>query len=106
MTKNVNTSTNPPKCDTDTFTSPIFVVVGGSAETIAPKKQVPTVTKAVKDDKEGGSFGDNVFTNPNMAADSRMDQFIDYQLTGPLRVTSTLTAPPTNTSSRISFPNP
>lgn len=82
VTKNVNTSTNPPKCDTDTFTSPIFVVVGGSAETIAPKKQVPTVTKAVKDDKEGGSFGDNVFTNPNMAADSRMDQFIDYQLTG------------------------
>lgn len=82
VTKNVNTSTNPPECDTDTFTSPIFVVVGGSAETIAPKKQVPTVTKAVKDDKEGGSFGDNVFTNPNMAADSRMDQFIDYQLTG------------------------
>ena len=82
VTKNVNTSTNPPKCDTDTFTSPIFVVVGGSAETIAPKKQVPTVTKAVKDDKEGGSFGNNVFTNPNMAADSRMDQFIDYQLTG------------------------
>lgn len=82
VTKNVNTSTNPPKRDTDTFTSPIFVVVGGSAETIAPKKQVPTVTKAVKDDKEGGSFGDNVFTNPNMAADSRMDQFIDYQLTG------------------------
>lgn len=82
VTNDVNASTNPPKCNKDTFTSPIFVVVGGSAETIAPKKQVPTVTKAVKDDKEGGSFGDNVFTNPNMAADSRMDQFIDYQLTG------------------------
>ena len=82
VTKDVNASANPPKRNKDTFTSPIFVVVGGSAETIAPKKQVPTVTKAVKDDKEGGSFGDNVFTNPNMAADSRMDQFIDYQLTG------------------------
>ena len=82
VTKDVNASANPPKRNEDTFTSPIFVVVGGSAETIAPKKQVPTVTKAVKDDKEGGSFGDNVFTNPNMAADSRMDQFIDYQLTG------------------------
>lgn len=82
VTKDVNASANPPKHNKDTFTSPIFVVVGGSAETIAPKKQVPTVTKAVKDDKEGGSFGDNVFTNPNMAADSRMDQFIDYQLTG------------------------
>lgn len=82
VTKDVNASANSPKRNKDTFTSPIFVVVGGSAETIAPKKQVPTVTKAVKDDKEGGSFGDNVFTNPNMAADSRMDQFIDYQLTG------------------------
>lgn len=82
VTKDVNASANPPKRNKDTFTSPIFVVVGGSAETIAPKKQVPTVTKAVKDDKEDGSFGDNVFTNPNMAADSRMDQFIDYQLTG------------------------
>ena len=82
VTKDVNASANPPKRNKDTFTSPIFVVVGGSAETIAPKKQVPTVTKAVKDDKEGGSFGDNVFTNSNMAADSRMDQFIDYQLTG------------------------
>ena len=82
VTKDVNASANPPKRNKDTFSSPIFVVVGGSAETIAPKKQVPTVTKAVKDDKEGGSFGDNVFTNPNMAADSRMDQFIDYQLTG------------------------
>lgn len=68
--------------NTDTFTSPIFAVVGGSAENLTPKKKVPTVTKAVRDDKEGSSFGDNVFTNPNMAADSRMDQFIDYQLTG------------------------
>lgn len=71
-----------PEGNTDTFTSPIFAVVGGSAENLTPKKKVPTVTKAVRDDKEGSSFGDNVFTNPNMAADSRMDQFIDYQLTG------------------------
>lgn len=82
VTKDVNTSTNPPKRDTDAFTSPIFAVVGGSAETIAPKKQVPTVTKAVRDDKDGSTFGTEVFKNPNMAADSRMDQFIDYQLVG------------------------
>ena len=83
VTKSVGTNPNAvAEGNTDTFTSPIFAVVGGSAETIAPKKQVPTVTKAVKDDKEDSSFGDNVFTNPNMAADSRMDQFIDYQLTG------------------------
>lgn len=82
VTNGVSASTNPPKRDTDTFTSPIFVVVGGSAETIAPKKQVPTVTKAVMDDKDGSSFGDDIFTKPNMAADSRMDQFIGYQLAG------------------------
>lgn len=83
VTKNVGANPNDDnKVNTDTFTSPIFAVVGGSDEILTPKKRVPTVTKAVRDDKEGGSFGDNVFTNPNMAADSRMDQFIDYQLTG------------------------
>ena len=82
VTKSVGKDANAEKGNTDTFSSPIFAVVGGSAENLTPKKQVPTVTKAVKDDKEDSSFGDNVFTNPNMAADSRMDQFIDYQLTG------------------------
>lgn len=80
VTKNVSTSTNPPKRDTDTFTSPIFVVVGGSAETIAPKKQVPTVTKAVKDDAKDGTFGTP--EEPNKAADSQMDDYVDYLLTG------------------------
>ena len=83
VTKSVGKKPNAvDKVNTDTFTSPIFAVVGGSAENLTPKKQIPTVTKAVRDDKKGSSFGDNVFTNPNMAADSRMDQFIDYQLTG------------------------
>lgn len=82
VTKDVSTSTNPIEGNTDTFTSPIFAVVGGSAENLTPKKKVPTVTKAVRDDKDGSNFGTDVFTNPNMAADSRMDQFIDYQLTG------------------------
>ena len=40
------------------------------------------MTKAVRDDKDGSTFGTDVFKNPNMAADSRMDQFIDYQLVG------------------------
>lgn len=68
--------------NTDTFTSPIFAVVGGSAENLTPKKKVPTVTKAVRDDKDDSTFGTDVFKNPNKAADSRMDQFIDYQLAG------------------------
>lgn len=82
VTKSVGDSTNATEGNTDTFTSPIFAVVGGSAENLTPKKRVPTVTKAVMDDKDGSSFGDNIFTKPNMAADSRMDQFIDYQLAG------------------------
>lgn len=82
VTKTVGENANAEKGNTDTFSSPIFAVVGGSAETIAPKKQVPTVTKAVMDDKDGSSFGNDIFTKPNMAADSRMDQFIDYQLAG------------------------
>lgn len=82
VTKDVSTSANPTEGNTDTFTSPIFAVVGGSAENLTPKKKVPTVTKAVRDDKDGSTFGTDVFKNPNKAADSRMDQFIDYQLAG------------------------
>ena len=80
VTKDVNTSTNPPKRNKDTFTSPIFAVVGGSDETIAPKKQVPTVTKAVKDDAKGSTFGTP--EESNKAADSQMDDYVDYLLTG------------------------
>lgn len=80
VTKDVNTSANPPKRNKDTFTSPIFAVVGGSDETIAPKKQVPTVTKAVKDDAKGSTFG--APEEPNKAADSQMDDYVDYLLTG------------------------
>ncbi len=80
VTKSVKTdSTNQ---NTDTFTSPIFTIVGGADVTVEPKKDVPKVTKAVKDDATDGTFGDNVFANPNMSADSRMDQFIEYQLAG------------------------
>lgn len=81
VTKSVGKSPNADaERNTDTFTSPIFAVVGGSAETIAPKKQVPTVTKAVKDDAKGSTFGP--FGNPNKAADSQMDDYVDYLLTG------------------------
>ena len=82
VTKDVSTSANPIEGNTDTFTSPIFAVVGGSAENLTPKKKVPTVTKAVRDDKDDSTFGTDVFKNPNKAADSRMDQFVDYQLAG------------------------
>ena len=67
--------------NTDAYTSPIFTIVGGSDVNVTPKKDVPNVTKAVKDDKDG-TFGTDVFKSPNKSADSRMDQFIEYQLTG------------------------
>lgn len=80
VTASVGKTANATAGNTDTFTSPIFAVVGGSDENVTPKKQVPTVTKAVKDDAEGATFG--TFEKPNMAADSQMDQYVDYQLTG------------------------
>lgn len=64
----------------DAFTSPIFTIVGGSDVNVTPKKDVPNVTKAVKDDAKDGTFGS--FEKPNMAADSQMDQYVDYQLIG------------------------
>lgn len=80
VTKSVGDRTNATEGNTDTFTSPIFAVVGGSAENLTPKKQVPTVTKAVKDDAKSSTFG--TFENPNKAADSQMDDYVDYLLTG------------------------
>lgn len=80
LTKSVGENANAEKGNTDTFSSPIFAVVGGSAENLTPKKQVPTVTKAVRDDAKGGKFGS--FQNPNKAADSQMGDYVDYLLTG------------------------
>lgn len=78
--------------NTDAYTSPIFTIVGGSDVNVTPKKDVPNVTKAVKDDKNG-SFVDSskvvpegssrdVFTVPNRVADSASDQLVEYQLAG------------------------
>lgn len=81
VTKNVGANpSDVKKINTDTFTSPIFAVVGGSDEILTPKKQVPTVTKAVKDDAKDSTFGSP--EEPNKAADSQMDDYVDYLLTG------------------------
>lgn len=86
VTKSVGKKPNAvDKVNTDTFTSPIFAVVGGSAENLTPKKQIPTVTKAVKDDNNGSFVTDknkDVFEAPNRVADSASDQLIEYQLAG------------------------
>ena len=71
--------------NTDAYTSPIFTIVGGSDVNVTPKKNVPNVTKAVKDDKNGSfvtNASKNVFEAPNKVADSASDQLIEYQLVG------------------------
>lgn len=69
----------------DAYTSPIFTIVGGADVAPKPKKKVPNVTKAVKDDKDGKFVTDdskNVFTAANKAADSAAEQLVEYQLAG------------------------
>lgn len=86
------TSSDLANGNTDAYTSPIFAVVGGEDVNVDSKKDVPNVTKAVKDDKNG-SFVDSskvvpegssrdVFTAPNRVADSASDQLVEYQLAG------------------------
>lgn len=67
----------------DAYTSPIFTIVGGEGVNVTPKKDVPNVTKAVKDDNNGSFVTDkskNVFEAPNRVADSASDQLVEYQL--------------------------
>lgn len=71
--------------NTDAYTSPIFTIVGGSDVNVAPKKDVPNVTKAVKDDKDGKWVTDDsktVFQAANKAADSAAGLPVEYQLAG------------------------
>lgn len=82
VTANVGSTTSSDSANgnTDAYTSPIFTVVGGEDVKAEPKKDVPNVTKAVKDDAVDGAFG--TFENPNKAADSQMGDYVDYLLTG------------------------
>lgn len=83
-TKSVGNTTGADGND-DAYTSPIFTVVGGEDVKAKPKKDVPNVTKAVKDDNNGSFVTDankDVFEAPNRVADSASDQLIEYQLAG------------------------
>lgn len=87
VTANVGSTTSSDLVNgnTDAYTSPIFTVVGGEDVKAEPKKDVPNVTKAVKDDKDGKFVTDdskNVFTAANKAADSAAEQLVEYQLAG------------------------
>lgn len=83
-TKSVGATTGADR-NKDAYTSPIFAVVGGEDVKVEPKKDVPNVTKAVKDDNNGSFVTDgnkDVFEAPNRVADSASDQLIEYQLAG------------------------
>lgn len=58
----------------ETFTSPVFALVGGAAKTVTEKTNVPTVTKRVRNDAAGSDW--------SYYADSEMGQLIDYKLEG------------------------
>ena len=85
-------TTDKANGNTDAYTSPIFAVVGGEDVNVDSKKDVPNVTKAVKDDNNGSFVDSNkdvpegsskdVFTAPNRVADSASGQLIEYQLAG------------------------
>lgn len=70
--------------DTGTATSPIFAIVGAGGVTVDEKTSIPTVNKAVCDDGDNNwTFnGSDILTSPNKAADSAMDQWVDYKLVG------------------------
>lgn len=70
--------------DTSTATSPIFTVVGAGGVTVDEKTSIPTVSKAVYDDGDKSWMfnGSDILTSPNKAADSAMDDWVDYKLVG------------------------
>lgn len=77
--------TNTTSGNDDAYTSPIFTIVGGADVNAEPKKDVPNVTKAVKDDKDDKWVTDDsktVFQAANKAADSAAGQLVEYQLAG------------------------
>lgn len=69
----------------NTATSPIYAVVGAGDVVVTEKTSIPTVNKAVMDDKDKNwvtvENGD-ILTTPNKAADSAMDDWVDYKLVG------------------------
>lgn len=69
------TTVNPGSSTTagETYTSPIFAVVGGSAYTVNEKASVPTVEKKIVSDADGKEYD---------AADSHVGQDVIYNIYG------------------------
>lgn len=58
----------------ETYTSPIFTVIGGTTVTVTEKSSIPTVDKFVMNDKTGSGWG--------KVADSQAGQNLQYKLEG------------------------
>lgn len=78
-----DTAGKPAGKSTDAFTSPVYTFIDGTSETtVKPKKSVPTVEKKILDDskvKGGNVTGETEWVD---AADSQIDQEVNYRLTG------------------------
>lgn len=68
----------------NTGTSPIFAILGGEAVTVTEKTSIPTVEKKILDDSKvtGGAITGEAEANWKDAADSQIDQEVNYRLTG------------------------
>ena len=78
----VTSNLDPTKPNTGT--SPIFVVVGDAAVSVAEKTSIPTVVKKVLDDSKvtGVAITGEDEANWKDAADSQIGQEVNYRLTG------------------------
>lgn len=79
----ISASTDASK-KANTGTSPIFAIVGGDPVIVTEKTSIPTVNKAVHEDSDDSWMfnGSDILTSPNKAADSAMDDWVDYKLVG------------------------
>lgn len=66
----------------NTGTSPIFALVGGSAVTVAEKTNIPTVDKKILNDSKNTTADDATDTDWGNVGDSQIGQEVDYKLTG------------------------
>jgi fimbrial isopeptide formation D2 family protein len=64
---------NDGKKNTETYTSPIFAVIGGKAYTVTEKASIPTVEKKIVSDADGKEYD---------AADSHIGQNVTYNIYG------------------------
>lgn len=74
VTDSASVDAGSDKTNGETYTAPIFTVIGGTTVTVTEKSSIPTVDKWVKNDKTGSDWG--------KVADSEAGQELNYKLVG------------------------